>query len=78
MRYLRRLAGEAGLLAVLVLAVLGCYGIASDWSPAPARSAGASPLPKLPGEVRGPSLEVLLTRLNHLGLEWVSPPDVVE
>lgn len=78
MRVLKRLAGEAGMLAVLVLAVFGCYGIAEEWPRMRPKSEAARPLPKLPGEVRGPTLDEFIARLNQLGPAWESPPDVVE
>ncbi|MHB1556605.1 MAG: hypothetical protein ACYC61_03875 [Isosphaeraceae bacterium] len=78
MRVLRRLAGEAGMLAVLFLAVFGCYGIAAEWPRVQARSEAARPLPRLPGEVRGPTLEQAIARLSQMGPEWESPTDVVE
>lgn len=78
MRVLRRLAGEAGVLTVLVLAVFGCYGIAAEWPRVRPRSEAARPLPKLPGEVRGPTLDEVIVQLNQRGPDWASPPDVVE
>lgn len=78
MKFLKRLMGKFGLLAVLVLAVLGCYGIASEWPRVQPSSDAARPLPKLPGEVRGPTADEVIARLNRLGPKWMSPPDVIE
>ncbi len=78
MMFVKRVMGESGLLAVLVLAVLGCYGIASEWPRVQSKASAAMPLPKLPGEVRGPTVDQVIARLNRLGPEWRSPPDVIE
>ena len=78
MMVLTRIASKALLWFVVVFTVFACCEVAA-WSPnARLLSDAAKPLPALPAEQRGLTVEEVVQWFNRTGLDDVSPLDVVE
>jgi hypothetical protein len=75
---LRRIADMMLLWLAMIAAILACFVVANLWPSARPRADATKPLPKLPMEVRGPSVKEVVEQLNRRWPEWASPPDVVD
>jgi hypothetical protein len=75
---LRRVADRVLLGLAMIAAVLVCWAVTNGWPSVWPRPDAAMPLPHLPAELRGPTVEDAIDRLSREAPQWASSPDVVE